>query len=317
MNNKTLHRIEVVDSHTAGEPTRVVIAGGPDLGNGSLASRKAIFQEQFDDLRSAIVNEPRGYDALVGALLCEPTDSSCAAGVIFFNNAGYLNMCGHGLIGLAVTLVHLGRIGLGTHRIETPVGVVGVDIKDPNTVLIENVPSYRHAANVSVDVEGYGTVTGDVAWGGNWFFLANAPDERLEVDNLDHLLKYTAQIRVALEREGITGADGGLIDHIELTGPARGDREDGGNFMLCPGGAYDRSPCGTGTCAKIACLVADGKLVPGQVWRQGGILGTVFEGSYRMDGEHIIPSIRGKAYVSAESTLLLDPADPLAHGWSL
>src|SRR5215471_6790414 len=164
-------RIRVVDSHTGGEPTRVVIEGGPDLGSGTMAERLARFRERFDDFRSAVVNEPRGNDAIVGALLCEPSDSSCDAGVIFFNNVGYLGMCGHGTIGLMVTLVHLGRIKSGVCRIDTPPGVVEALLHDNGTVTVRNVPSRRTATGVSVYVSGHGTVTGDVAWGGNWFFL--------------------------------------------------------------------------------------------------------------------------------------------------
>src|SRR5262245_45281592 len=124
MNLSGPHRIRVIDSHTGGEPTRVVIEGGPDLGPGSAAAKRKVFREEYDAFRSAVVNEPRGSDVLVGALVVEPEDRSCAAGVVFFNNVGFLGMCGHGTIGLVVTLAHLGRIGVGEHRIETPAGVV-------------------------------------------------------------------------------------------------------------------------------------------------------------------------------------------------
>jgi 4-hydroxyproline epimerase len=306
--------IQVIDSHTGGEPTRVVIAGGPDLGRGSMADRRALLRERFDWLRSAAVNEPRGSDVLVGAVLCEPTDPSCVAGVIFFNNVGYLNMCGHGTIGVAVTLAHLGRIGAGTHRLETPVGVVAFEYRGGNTVSFENVPSYRHAARVTVPVEGTGPITGDVAWGGNWFFLVPEHGQELELANVDRLTDFTWRIRQALVRQGITGANGGEIDHIELFGPPRDPSADSRNFVLCPGKAYDRSPCGTGTSAKIACLIADGKLHPGQVWRQESIIGSVFEGTARIDQGQIIPRITGSAYIQAEATLILDANDPFRTG---
>ncbi len=305
-------RIRVVDSHTGGEPTRVVISGGPNLGSGPLAERRILFQNKFDTYRSAIVNEPRGSDAMVGALLCEPTDPSCAAGVIFFNNVGYLGMCGHGTIGLMVTLAHLGEIGLGTHRIETTVGIIEATLDGPNAVTIRNVPSYRTAASVAVEVEGLGRMHGDIAWGGNWFFLVNDHAETLNLANIDRLIDVTWKIRQALTRQGITGTNGEEIDHIELFAPT--PTADSRNFVLCPGKAYDRSPCGTGTSAKVACLVADGKLATGVWYRQESVIGSQFEARATFDGDAIIPEIRGTAYVNAEADLILTDADPFAMG---
>ncbi len=310
----TPQRIQVIDSHTGGEPTRVVVSGGPDLGRGTMRERRELLREKHDWLRSAVVNEPRGSDVLVGAILCEPMDASCAAGVIFFNNVGYLNMCGHGTIGVAVTLAHLGRIAAGTHRLETPVGVVGFDYAGGNHVTIENVASYRHAAGVSVPLDDGRTVTGDVAWGGNWFFLVSDHGQELELANVERLTELTWRIRHALVRNGISGARDEPIDHIELIGPPRNSKNHSRNFVLCPGGAYDRSPCGTGTSAKLACLVADGKLRSGDVWRQESIVGSVFEGTVRIDGSGVIPRVTGAAYITAEATLLLDPNDPFRAG---
>lgn len=307
-------RVHVIDSHTAGEPTRVVVGGGPDLGHGSMAERRTLLRERHDDFRAAVVNEPRGSDVLVGALLCEPTAPSCVAGVIFFNNVGCLNMCGHGTLGVAVTLAHLGRIGPGMHRLETPVGVVAFEYHGGNRVTLENVPSYRLAKGVAVEVPGHGRVGGDVAWGGNWFFLAGEHGLELELGNVERLTAFAWGIRQALPRQGITGANGMEIDHIELFGPPRSPGAHGRNFVLCPGKAYDRSPCGTGTSAKLACLVADGKLRPGEVWRQESIIGSIFEGSVRLDGDRILPRITGSAYLCAEATLLLDANDPFQMG---
>ncbi len=308
-------RIQVVDSHTAGEPTRVVVAGGPDLGGGSVAERCRRFASEFDRFRSAVVNEPRGSDVLVGALLCEPADPAAAAGVIFFNNVGVLGMCGHGTIGLVATLAHLGRIAPGEHRIETPVGDVTAILHPDGRVGVRNVPSYRHAAGVSLQAPGVGRVTGDIAWGGNWFFLVGDHGEPLELRNVERLTEVAWKIRQVLEANGITGADGGVIDHIELTGPPADPANHGRNFVLCPGKAYDRSPCGTGTSAKLACLAADGKLKPGEVWRQEGILGTVFEGRYDpAAGGRVVPTITGTAFVTAEATLLLQDGDPFRDG---
>jgi 4-hydroxyproline epimerase len=309
-----MRRIHVIDSHTGGEPTRVVVSGGPPLRRGSVAMQRDQFRREFDRWRTAIVCEPRGSDVLVGALVCEPAEPNCAAGVIFFNNVGYLGMCGHGLIGVAATLAHLGRIGPGRHRIETPVGVIPFELEPGGRVSFENVPSFRHAKDVAIDVPGEGRVIGDVAWGGNWFFLTGDQGRPLDLRHVGELAELTRRVRAALERDGITGADGGLIDHIELFGPPGDPANDARNFVLCPGLSYDRSPCGTGTSAKLACLYADGKLAEGRTWRQESILGSVFEGSVRIAGPDIIPRIRGSAFVCAEATLLLDPNDPFEMG---
>jgi 4-hydroxyproline epimerase len=307
-------QIRVVDSHTGGEPTRVVIDGGPDLGPGTVTDRLAALRARHDDFRSAVVNEPRGSDVIVGALLCPPADPSCSAAVIFFNNVGYIGMCGHGTIGLVVTLAHLGKIRPGEHRIETVVGVVTARLHESGEVSVCNVPSYRHARAVAVEVPGHGRVTGDVAWGGNWFFLVGDHQQSLELKNVEKLVAFAWDIRQALTRQGITGRDGREIDHIELFGPSPRPDVDSRNFVLCPGKAYDRSPCGTGTSAKMACLHADGKLAPGQVWRQESIVGSVFEGSIAVADGTVYPTIKGTAHVTVEATLLLDPRDPFQKG---
>jgi 4-hydroxyproline epimerase len=309
-----MKRVKVVDSHTAGEPTRVVISGGPDLGDGPLAERLDRFRTQHDHFRAAVVNEPRGSDALVGALLCTPLDDTCVTGVIFFNNVAYLGMCGHGTIGVVATLAWLNRIRAGTHRIETPVGIVTARLYENGEVEIENVPSYRHLAKVTVDVPNFGPVTGDVAWGGNWFFLVNDHNQQLTLDNLESLTIFTSQIREALTRNGITGADGHEIDHVELFVSSQLEGVNSRNFVLCPGKAYDRSPCGTGTSAKLACLFADGKLREGEVWRQESIVGSVFEGTVSVAGDKVHPHIKGTAFITAESDLILDPRDPFCMG---
>ncbi|MGH9483007.1 MAG: proline racemase family protein, partial [Terriglobales bacterium] len=237
---QTRQAIRVLDSHTAGEPTRLVLAGGPDLGAGPLAERLERFRTQHDSFRSAVVNEPRGSDVVVGALLCDPEDAACAAGVIFFNNVGYLGMCGHGTIGLIASLAYLGRIGPGEHRIETPVGEVRALLRSSGEVTVGNVASFRHRAGVKLAVPGYGSVTGDVAWGGNWFFLVNQHSHpfQLELERIEKLTAYAWAIRQALGAAGVTGVAGAEIDHIELYGPARGGA-DSKNFVLCPGRAYD------------------------------------------------------------------------------
>lgn len=302
-------RVQIIDSHTGGEPTRVVISGGPDLGTGTAADQLQVFKTKHDTFRSAVVNEPRGSDVIVGALLVPPADSSCVAGVIFFNNVGYLGMCGHGTIGLIVTLAHLGRIQAGDHRIETPVGVVTATLHGDGSVSVRNVPSYRKAKGVTVKVPGVGPVSGDLAWGGNWFFLVENHGQRLEFSNVEALTDLSWKIRQAANEQGYPE-----VDHVELFGPPSSSLADSRNFVLCPGKAYDRSPCGTGTSAKLACLHADGKLKPGQIWRQESIVGSVFEGTVLEVDGNIIPTIKGAAFVNSEATLLFNPADPFCWG---
>jgi 4-hydroxyproline epimerase len=325
-------RLQVVDSHTAGEPTRCVVSGAPDLGAGPLAERLEILRRDHDHYRRAILCEPRGSDVLVGAFLLEPVNPACAAAVIFFNNAGYLGMCGHGMIGVAVTMAHLGRIQPGEHAIETPVGAVRIQLHSANRVTIRNVPSYRYRSGITIQVPGHGSVTGDVAWGGNWFFLVGDHSFSLILDQVEPLTAFTWEIRRTLVASGVTGANGAEIDHIELFTAAHDPANNSRNFVLCPGKAYDRSPCGTGTSAKMACLAVDGHLQPDEIWRQEGILGTVFEGSFQyvengaaaiqsdetsqvQAGERrISPTITGSAYITGESTLIFDPADPFRLG---
>jgi 4-hydroxyproline epimerase len=304
--------VHIIDSHTGGEPTRVVLGGGPDLGRGTMAERLEVFRREHDAFRSAVVNEPRGSDAMVGALLCEPVDPTAAAGVIYFNNVGYLGMCGHGTIGLVATLAHMERVFPGVVRIETPVGEVSAELHESGEVTVANVASYRLAKAVAVEVDGYGTVRGDIAWGGNLFFLVQGAPVALELSNLEALTDYSWKIRQALTRNGITGAGGQEIDHIELFSASR--VADSRNFVLCPGKAYDRSPCGTGTSAKLACLYADGKLAEGEVWRQESIVGSVFEGAVEVREGKVWPRVKGSAFVNAEARLILNDDDPFCWG---
>lgn len=309
---KTLRKIHVIDSHTGGEPTRVVIEGFPDLGNGRMAERLKLFEANFDHFRTAIVSEPRGNDAIIGALLCKPSDESCIAGVIFFDNGGYLGMCGHGTIGLIETLKYLGKIDTGSYRLETPVGIVKAELDEDGSVTIENVPSYRIRKDVEIEIAEYGKVIGDVAWGGNWFFLTNNNGMEINLENLDALKTFTKRIRQTLKIKGITGENGKEIDHVELFS-SKADA-DSKNFVLCPGYDYDRSPCGTGTSAKLACLFEDGKLKEGEIWKQESIIGSLFEGKVKIVDEKIIPIIKGTAHITAETELILDENDPFCHG---
>jgi 4-hydroxyproline epimerase len=302
-------RVNVIDSHTGGEPTRIVVSGGPKLEGNSAAEKLEFFRKHHDLFRSAVVNEPRGSDVLVGGILVEPTDKSCAAAIIFFNNVGYLGMCGHGTIGLIATLAHVGRVKPGEHKIETPVGIVTATLHRNGTVSVANVPSFRKAKRVTVEAPEIGAVTGDVAWGGNWFYLIENHGKTIQLTDVEALTDFSWRVRKAINAQGFPE-----IDHIELFGPSSDAKADSRNFVLCPGKAYDRSPCGTGTSAKLACLAADDKLREGEVWTQESITGSRFTASYRRREESIIPTITGSAFVNGEATLLLNKEDPLCWG---
>ncbi|MFG6448805.1 4-hydroxyproline epimerase [Roseateles sp. BYS180W] len=315
-----MQRIEVIDSHTGGEPTRLVVAGFPDLGTGSMAQRRALLAQQHDAWRRATVLEPRGSDVVVGALLCAPENPAHAAGVIFFNNEGYLGMCGHGTMGVVASLAYLGRLGCGEHTLETPVGPVRCTLHEDGSVSVRNVPAYRLHADVALRLPSGQTVHGDVAWGGNWFFLCSDHGQRVGRAHVAELTAYCLQLRQALREQGVCGADGAEIDHIELFAPPQGDEDqaaDSRNFVLCPGGAYDRSPCGTGTSAKLACLAARGSLAPQQRWCQASVIGSCFEAWYETHEQPgwVVPTLRGRAHVCAQAQLLIDPTDRL--GWGI
>jgi 4-hydroxyproline epimerase len=308
--------IRVIDSHTGGEPTRIVVAGAIDLGSGDMHARRDVLRERYDWLRTSLVTEPRGAEWMVGAVLQPPVDPACAAGVIFFNNAGYLGMCGHGLIGTMATLRYLGRLEPGRVHIETPVGIVAATLGGDGSVSFDNVPSRRTRHKVVVDVPGYGPLTGDVAYGGNWFFLAHVDESWMHAP-LERLAALTNDVRQALTDAGISGDHGAEIDHVELFGePSSPAKAHSRSYVMCPGGHYDRSPCGTGTSAKLACLAADGVLAPGAEWRQESIIGSVFRGSYRPADQAgvIIPTISGQAFVTGDLTLVIDPQDPFGVG---
>lgn len=315
-----LRTIRAIDSHTGGEPTRLAIDVSLDLGAGTVAQRLAVLRSKHDWLRTALVNEPRASDVFVGGLVLPPSNPAAAAGIIFFNNVGYLGMCGHGTIGLASTLAYLGRIGIGTHTIETPVGDVALTLHESGEASIRNVPSFKYRT-ASLKVPGIGTVTGDVAWGGNWFFLVKDHGLALALSKARELTAYAQAIRDALDASDIRGAGGAIIDHVELFGSPTVANAHSRNFVLCPGGAYDRSPCGTGTSAKLACLAESGELAAGHIWVQESIVGSTFRASYervpQSDGQPrhaIIPTITGRAFVNADLTVILNTDDPFALG---
>jgi 4-hydroxyproline epimerase len=332
-------RIPFLDSHTGGEPTRLITSLPFDLGTGSVADKLSTLKKNHDDLRRTVLLEPRGSDVLVGAYLVPPADPTCQFGVIYFNNVGYLGMCGHGTIGLIASLAYMGKVQPGVIRVETPVGVVEATLHPmslrapqgrsnppineevasatprndmyPNRVSVQNIPAYRHLTHIPVTVDGK-TVHGDVAWGGNWFFLVHDHGMDVDMSNLEALTDFSWRVREQLTANGITGANGAEIDHVELF--ASTPEADSKSFVLCPGKAYDRSPCGTGTSAKLACLYGDGKLQVGQVWKQQSVVGSIFEGSIQIQDNRIIPTITGEAWIMSEGTILVDERDPFGKG---
>ena len=307
-----MRKVTVIDSHTGGEPTRVVVAGGPELGRGPLAARREKFQREFDHFRSAIVNEPRGSDVMVGALLVEPEDKTCATGVIFFNNVGCLGMCGHGTIGLVVTLAHLGKIKPGEHKIETPVGIVTATLHANGEVSVANVPSWRAKKNFTVDVPGVGEVTGDVAWGGNWFFLVEKHGQELSLANVEQLTDFCWRVRQAVNAQGFPE-----VDHVELFGPPTIAGAQFAKFR-------SMSRQGLRPLALRHRHQREARVSRGG--RQTGRGRDVDSGKHHRQQVHreipvagprrgkILPVITGTAFVNAEATQLLDENDPFCWG---
>jgi 4-hydroxyproline epimerase len=312
------HRLRVIDSHTIGEPTRVVVdeslARGLDLGDGPVAARRDRFRERYDHVRSALVGDPRGADAMVGVIMLPPADPGCSLGAFYFNRVGYLDMCGHATIGLAVTLGHLGRIRPGRFDLETPAGVVGVTWHGGHDATFECVPPRRIHRGLAVTCGDGVCVTGDVATSGLWFFLCRDHGLPVVAEAIPRLLERAWSIRRELDARGVTGDRGEAIDHIVLLGPPHDPRNHGRAFVLCPDGAFDRSPCGTATSALVGTLQEDGLLAAGELWRQESILGGVYEASYRLAGGRCLPAVRGSAWITAESELHFDPKDPYRTG---
>lgn len=279
-----------------------------------MAERRDWMCAHQDHLRRAVVCEPRGHAAIVGALLTPPISDDAAAGIVFFNNGTYLGMCGHGLIGVVRTLDYLGRLAPGISRFDTPVGTVSAELAADGSVTIENVAALLHQRDVRVDVPGYGCVIGDVAYGGNWFFITHADAVPVEMSHVSELMRFTQAIQDAIRAQGITGAQGADIDHIEISAaPQRADA-NARNFVLCSGGEYDRSPCGTGTSAKMATLYARDELRLDEPWRQESVTGSLFTGWLTSQDGKLVPHIRGNAFITGEATLHFDPADPFRLG---
>ena len=311
-------RLRVIDSHTIGEPTRVVLdeslVAGLDLGGGSVRDRRDQFRDRCDHVRSALVGDPRGTTAMVGVILVPPADPTCRFGAFYVNRVGYLDMCGHATIGLAVTLGARGIIEPGDFRLESPAGVVGVTWHGGGEAAFECVPPRRIAQNLALACDDGSQVTGDVATSGLWFYLCRDHGILVEPTAIPALTARAWSIRRALEARGISGDGGEVIDHVVLLGPPRDPGNDGRAFVLCPDGAFDRSPCGTGTSALVGCLFEDGILTAGRTWRQESVLGGVYEASIRRERDILVPTVRGRAWLTAETTLHFAGDDPYRTG---
>ncbi|MEM8945285.1 MAG: proline racemase family protein [Planctomycetota bacterium] len=305
--------MRVIDSHTGGEPTRVVVAGMPDIPGDTAAEKRTNLEKQADWIRTSLTLEPRGAPWMVGAAIFQPANPDSEATVVFFNNRGYLGMCGHGLIGVVATLAYLGRISVGEHHFETPAGDVMAQLHPDDSVSLANVPSYRYREGVEFDVPNFGTVQGDIAYGGNWFFLTHV--ETWQSWTTERLCEYASRILETLSTLKICGAEQAEIDHVEISGPPTDpNKAHSRNFVLCPGQQYDRSPCGTGTSAKVACLASAGELSPGEIYRQESVTGSIFNASFQMQGKKLIPEIRGHANILADVKIVFEESDCRRYG---
>ena len=326
--------IQAVDSHTAGEPTRIVTGGLPPLAGASMAEKRTILQRDHDGLRRALVLEPRGHDAIVLAYLLPPCTPGAHLGVVFANDAGYLGMCGHGAIGVATVAVAMGMVAavepVTEVVLDTPAGVVPCRVAvaggKVKSVTITNVPSFLFAQRVVVPVHGFGKVAADIAYGDNWFAFVEADQLGLMVEktHLPVLMQAATAVREALVREGVRGrhperSGDEIVDHVKLFAPLAGDEPGARALTLCPGAAYDRSPCGTGTSAKLAVLHAKGELEIGAWFRSQSVLATEFRARVVREtrvGPHpaIVPEVTGSAWITGFPTFVLDPEDPCRFG---
>jgi proline racemase len=326
--------LQAVDSHTAGEPTRIVTGGLPPVAGATMAEKRAALRIRHDALRRALVHEPRGHDAIVVAYLVPPCHPDAHAGVVFCNDVGYLGMCGHGAIGVATVLVGMGMVPAQEPEtrvvLDTPAGLVPCRVAVSNgrarAVTITNVPSFQFRQRAIAAVPGFGKVAADIAWGGNWFAFVEAAQLGLHVDkaHLPQLLPAAIAVREALAANGVRGVhpesgEEQLVDHVKLFDALEGPTPGARAMTLCPGTAYDRSPCGTGTSAKLAVLHSKGELGVGEWFTSESVIGTRFRARIAATTQvgqfaAIVPEIEGAAYVTGLQTFVLDPEDPCVHG---
>jgi proline racemase len=316
-------------------PTRVITGGVGVIPGATMEERRQYFLAHDDDLRLFLMNEPRGHSAMSGAILQPPTRPDADWGVLYIEVSGCLPMCGHGTIGVATVLVESGMVPVSEPltqvRLDTPAGLVVVDVavKDGRAehVTLQNVPAYSHALDASVEVKGLGTITYDMAYGGN--FYAILPLEQLGIpfdrSEKDRILRAGLDIMAAInendrpvhpEDPGISGCK-----HVQFTAPGR-NGSDSRNAMAIHPGWFDRSPCGTGTCARMAQLHARGELELGQEFVNESFIGTNFTGKLlettTVGGRPgVVPTVRGRAWITGMGNYLLDPTDPFPTGFVL
>ena len=327
------HTFSCIDGHTCGNPVRLVAGGGPRLEGATMLDKRAHFLRAFDWIRTGLMFEPRGHDMMSGAILYPPTRDDCDVAVLFIETSGCLPMCGHGLIGTITMGVENGLIAPrapGRLAIETPAGKVDVAYRQEGRfveeVRLTSVPSYLHAEGLTAEVEGLGEIVVDVAYGGN--FYAIVEPQRNFRDMADHsagaLIGWSPRLRAALnakyefvhpEHPGIAG-----LSHIQWTGAPTRPGAHARNAVFYGAKAIDRSPCGTGTSARMAQLAAKGRLAPGDEFVHESIIGSLFHGRVEAattvaGRPAIIPSIAGWARMTGYNTIFIDNRDPFAHGF--
>jgi proline racemase len=318
-----------VETHTAGQPTRIVVGGLPRLLGDTVAAKRDVVRTQHDGLRTFLTSEPRGHTGMYGAYLVEPSHPDASAGVIFFSTVNYDDMCGHGIIGVATALVAEGMVATAAPEtqfaVETPAGLVPVRARIAGgkaaSVILRSVPAFVLDLDVSVDVPEVGSVRGDVAFGGNWYFYVDATSLGIPLDasHLGQLRSLGAAIKAALT--GLFDLRHPLNSDIAASflgvsfvqrGP---DERTQRNLVVEGPDFFDRSPCGTGTCGRLATLVARGELATGDTLRNDGLfgghfLGTAVDTATVGDYSAIIPEIEGSASITGYARFILEPDDP-------
>ncbi|MCX7884843.1 MAG: proline racemase [Caloramator sp.] len=333
---KAIRTINAVDSHTMGEPTRIVIGGVPVIPGKTMPEKKAYLEKNLDHIRTAIMHEPRGHKDMFGSIITQPTKEEADLGIIFMDGGGYLNMCGHGSIGALTVAVELGMVPVKEPYtdvvLEAPAGLVKGKVKvedgKAKEVSIVNVPSFLYKQDVEVDVPEVGKLTIDISFGGSFFALVKSSDIAIDIctSNAQKLCDVGMKILKAVNEQ--VKVQHPVLEHIksvdlvEIYGPAKNPKATLQNVVVFGQGQVDRSPCGTGTSAKLATLYAKGQLKINEEFIYESITGTMFKGRVLEetkvgDYKAIIPEITGSAYITGFNQFIIDPEDPLKYGFTL
>lgn len=331
-----LNTFSCIDAHTCGNPVRVVAEGGPELAGANMFEKRQHFLKEYDWIRKGLMFEPRGHDMMSGSILYPPSDPANDAGILFIETSGCLPMCGHGTIGTVTVAVERGLISPkteGSLKLETPAGVVNafyyMENRKVRSVRFQNIPSFLAAAHCSVDLPSLGRIKFDVAYGGNFYAIVDPQENFSGIENYsaEQLIVYSRELRPIIndayrfmhpENPRIAG-----VSHIQWTGSTLSPDAHGRNAVFYGDKAIDRSPCGTGTSARMAQWFAKGKLKTGDAFIHESIIGSQFTG--RVDAvtrvgiyPAIIPSIEGWAKITAHNTIFIDEEDdPYAHGFQV